>query len=159
MRLKHWLAVGRILGAGVVIVIGVVLFLRGLLNRRRLLIVLLRCLVCWLLLIILLRRLICWLGPVRGGKVGRIGGILRLIGLRRLTLGSIVLTVFVASRESERQRDGCGCKNDKKRYFARHIPPDGDAERTTPPDYSLIPGSFGSVQKRTLPRNLPFENL
>jgi len=113
--LEHRLAVGRLLIAGVVIVIVVVLVLRG----RRLLIGLLRRLAGGLLLIGTGR-----LGPVRGGKVGRSCWILRLIGLRRLilVLGSIVLTTLLASRESERQRDGCGCQNDKRRYFARHIP-------------------------------------
>jgi hypothetical protein len=39
------------------------------------------------------------------------------------------------------------------------FPPYADIGEQLLPDYSLIPNSFGSVQKRTLPRNLLFENL
>src|SRR5271165_985911 len=86
-------------------------------HRRRLLIVLLR---RWRrLLIISAGRL----GTVRGGQIGRSCWILRLIGLRWLTLGTVVRDVgFTASCNSKRQRDGCGCQNDQRRYFVRHIP-------------------------------------
>ena len=121
--LKHRLAVARILIAGVVIVIGIVLVLRGLLlywagrnllGRRRLLIVLLLRLTYRLLLSVGAGGL----GPVRWGQVGRSCWILRLVGLRGLTLGTIVLDiVFSASCNSKRQHDGCGYQNDKRRYF------------------------------------------
>jgi hypothetical protein len=125
--LKHRLAVARIL---VTVVAGLTGAGVPQVHRpappRLLLIVLLRRLGCWLLLIVGTGRL----SPVRGGQVGSIGGILRLIGLRRLTLGAVVGGVgFIASYNSKRQCDECGCQNDKRRYFVRHIPPDGDAER------------------------------
>jgi hypothetical protein len=156
--LKHRLAVGRLLVAAIAGLAGPgVPPVHRPAPPRRLLIVLLRRLVCWLLLIVGTGRL----GPVRGGKVGRIGGILRLIGLCRLTLGAVVGGVgFIASYNSKRQCDECGCQNDKRRYFVRHIPPDGDAERGQLHLITLyISCSFGSVQKGTLPPNGPFEIL
>src|ERR1039458_1877718 len=39
------------------------------------------------------------------------------------------------------------------------VPPDGDIERKTPADHSLIPDFVRSVQKRTLPCNMPCETL
>jgi hypothetical protein len=54
-------------------------------------------------------RLVC----AREGQVGRSCWILRLICLRRLTLGSRVLgVVFIASCNSERQCHECGYQND-----------------------------------------------
>src|SRR5450759_167583 len=127
--LKHRLAVARILVAVVAGLTGAgvpPVHRPAPPPRLLLLIVLLRRLGCWLLLIVGSGRL----SPVRGGQVGSIGGILRLIGLRWLTLGAVVGGVgFIASYNSKRQCDGCGCQNDKRRYFVRHIPPDGDAER------------------------------
>jgi hypothetical protein len=42
----------------------------------------------------------------------------KIVGLGWLTLGAILLDVrFVAGCNSKRQRDGCGCKHDKSRYF------------------------------------------
>jgi len=117
LGLKHRLAVVCVLIAGVVL--GIVLVLRGsrlliaLIRRRRLLCGLVR-----RLLIGLLRRLTGWrlligtrrLGGVCGGKVGRSCGILRLIGLCRLILGTGLLgVVFLTSGDPKRQCDGCGC--------------------------------------------------
>ena len=125
--LKHRLAVARILGAGVGLVIGIILLLCALLLRWRRLLIGLLCGLVRRLLVGLLRRLAgrllligtSRLGPVRGGQVGRIGGILRLIGLGRLILGAVVRgVVFIASCNSKRQHDGCGCQNDKRKYFA-----------------------------------------
>ncbi len=130
LGLEHRLAVGCILNARVVIVIGIALVLivialvlRGrrllsaLIRRRRLLVGrLCRLLRRPRLLIGLLRRLT----PVRGSEIGRSRWILRLVGLRRLilVLGSIILATLVASCESESQHDGCGCQKDKRRYSA-----------------------------------------
>src|ERR1019366_8417925 len=111
LGLEHRLAVGCILSAGVVIVIGIALVLIGialvlrgsrllitLIRRRRLLSALIRrCRLLIGLLCRLLRRLRLLIGllrrlaPVRGSEIGRSCWILRLIGLRRLilVLGSI----------------------------------------------------------------------
>ena len=138
--LHHWLAVAPILVASIVIVSGIVLV------WRRLLIVLLRRLVCWLLLIVGTGRL----GRVRRGQVGRSCWILRLVGLRRLTLAACVLRgVFLASYNSKRQCDGHDCQKHKRRCFVDlahkgcsprdqdtgfpgRLPPHGDAARRLP---------------------------
>ncbi len=80
-------------------------------HRRGLLIDLLR-LTCRLLLVIIIGSL----GPVRGSQVVRRSRILRLIGLRCLTLGAIVLRRgFVACCNSKYQSDGYCRQNDTRR--------------------------------------------
>ncbi len=109
LGLKHRLAVIRLLVVGVRLAVGVGLILSGRLHHRSRRVLLSR---RRLLLITGIGRL----SSVRGSQVARRCGILRLIGLRCLTLGAIVLgRGFTACCNSKYQSDGCCRQNDTRR--------------------------------------------